>query len=574
MYSLKERLTEILIKDGVITDAQLKKALKVQKQKGGSLKDILVDLGFVSEKDLMAAVSQGLGIPPISLFRFKIDPEIIKLIPRDVAKKYQIIPVSKVGNILTVAMADPLNVFAIDDLRSVTGLDIGPIITSQKEVQEAIDQHYGEATHEALEELVEDMKSEELEIIGADELMEEKVDSERLFRLVEEAPVVKLTNKILENAIKARSSDILIEPMEDSLRVRYRVDGVLREVASLSKNMRDSIVSRIKVMSKLNIAERRLPQDGRFKLNIKDNEVDFRVSILPSARGEKVALRVLDKLLAMLDIEKLGFEKDALKLLKGCASQPHGMILVCGPTGSGKTTTLYSLLKYVHMPEKNLITVEDPVEYQLQGVNQVTVRSDVGLTFANALRSILRQDPDVIMIGEIRDFATVDIAIKSALTGHLVLSTLHTTTVSGSVIRLINMGVEPFLISSSLIAIVAQRLVRKLCQKCRESYKPTEALISRLGLDAAKAKGISFYRPKGCEHCFNTGYSGRVGICEVLAMNPSIRELILKKARESEIKALARKNGMRTLREDGLEKVLQGITSLEEILKATIADEE
>jgi type IV pilus assembly protein PilB len=572
MYSLKERLTEILIKNNIITEAQLNKALKVQKQKGGSLKDILVELGFVGEKDLMATLSQGLGIPPIMLSRFKIDPEILKLIPRDIAKKYQIVPVSKVGNILTIATADPLNVFVMDDLRSLTGFEIGAIIASQKEVQEVIDQHYGEYTHEIIEELMEDMKSEELEIIKG-EMLEEKVDSERLFRLVEEAPVVRLTNMIMENGIKARSSDILIEPMEDSLRIRYRVDGVLKEIESLPKNMHESIVSRIKVMSQLNIAERRLPQDGRFKLIVNNVEIDFRVSILPSSRGEKVALRILDKSRAMLDIEKLGFDKYATDILKRCASRPHGMILVCGPTGCGKTTTLYSLLKYVHNPEKNLITVEDPVEYQLQGVNQVTVRSEVGLTFASSLRSILRQDPDVIMIGEIRDFETVDIAIKSALTGHLVLSTLHTTTACGSVVRLVNMGVEPFLISASLISIVAQRLVRRLCPKCKERYEPGEALISRLGIDIKIVKEISFYRPKGCEHCLNTGYSERIGICEILTMSPLMRELILKRARESEIKEAARKEGMKTLREDGLARVLDGVTSLEEILRATIADE-
>ena len=567
MSSLKERLTEILIENKVLTEAQLKKALKIQKQKGGLVKDILVELGFVNEKDLMAALSQGLGIPPITLSRFRIDPEILKLVSRDIAKKYKIIPVSKVGNMLTVATADPLNVFVMDDLRAVTGLHVGTIIASQKEVQEVIDQYYGEYTQEAIVELMEDMKNADLEIITGGEVKE--VDSRHLLKLVEEAPVVKLTNAIMENGIKAKASDILIEPMEKSLRVRYRVDGILREIESLPRNMSESIVSRIKVMSQLNIAERRLPQDGRFKLLINNGEVDFRVSVLPSARGEKVALRVLDKSQAMLDVEKLGFEGRTTKVLKKCVSRPHGTVLVCGPTGSGKTTTLYSLLKHVHDPDKNLITVEDPVEYQIQGVNQVTVRSEVGLTFAGALRSILRQDPDVIMIGEIRDFETVDIAIKSALTGHLVLSTLHTTTACGSLVRLVNMGVEPFLISASLIAIVAQRLVRKLCPKCKEKYDPGETIISNLGIEEKKKV---FYRPKGCEHCFNTGYSGRLGICEILTMSPSIRSMILKKAMESDIKNMARKEGMWTLRQDGLARAIEGLTSLEEILRVTVAD--
>ena len=568
MSSLKERLTEILIENKVLTEAQLKKALKIQKQKGGLVKDILVELGFVNEKDLMAALSQGLGIPPITLSRFRIDPEILKLISRDIAKKYKIVPVSKVGNMLTVATADPLNVFVMDDLRAVTGLEVGTIIASQKEVQDVIDQHYGEYTQEAIVELMEDMKSADLKIITEGEIKE--VDSSQLLKLVEEAPVVKLTNAIMENGIKAKASDILIEPMEKLLRVRYRVDGVLREIESLPRNMSESIVSRIKVMSQLNIAERRLPQDGRFKLVISNGEVDFRVSVLPSARGEKVALRVLDKSQAMLDVEKLGFEERTTKVLKKCVSRPHGMVLVCGPTGSGKTTTLYSLLKHVHNPDKNLITVEDPVEYQIQGVNQVTVRSEVGLTFTGALRSILRQDPDVIMIGEIRDFETVDIAIKSALTGHLVLSTLHTTTACGSLVRLVNMGVEPFLISASLIAIVAQRLVRKLCPKCKEKHDPGETIISNLGIEEKKKV---FYRPKGCERCFNTGYSGRLGICEILTMSPSIRNMILKKAMESDIKNMARKEGMWTLRQDGLARAMEGLTSLEEILRVTVADE-
>jgi len=583
MYSLKERLIELLINNKAISKAHLDKALKIQKEKGGSLKTILIQSGFITEKDLISVLSQGLGIPLLSLARFKIDPELLKLIPADAANKYQIIPVSKVGSMLTVAMADPLNVFVIDDLRSLTGLNIGIIISSQKEVQDAIDQYYGENTHEVIEELIEDLKTQEMEIIQVGEA-EESVDSEKLFRLVEEAPVVKLTNMILENGIRTRSSDILIEPMENSVRVRYRVDGVLKEAEALPKNMHDSVVSRIKVMSELNIAERRLPQDGRFRLQINNNNVDFRVSILPSSKGEKVALRVLDRSQGILDIDKLGFSEDALDKMKKCASRPHGMILVCGPTGSGKTTTLYSLMRYVHTPEKNIITVEDPIEYQIEGINQVTARQEIGLTFASALRSILRQDPDVIMIGEIRDFDTVDIAIKSALTGHLVLSTLHTTTAPGSVVRLINMGCEPFLISASLIAIVAQRLIRRLCPKCREVYKPGGVLCAKLGIDVSDSvsrrtaahgvgQDISFYRAKGCGACLNTGYSGRVGICEVLSVTPAVRELILKRARENEVKRTARNEGMKTLREDGILKVLAGLTSLEEILRVTVADE-
>ena len=572
MYSLKERLVELLISNKVISEANLDKALKIQKEKGGSLKAILIQSGFVAEKDLMAVLSQGLGIPTISLSRFKIDQELLKLIPREKADKYQIMPVSKVGNMLTVAMSDPLNIFTIDDLKSLTGCEIGTIIASQKEVQDAIDQYYGETTHDAIEELMKDLKTQDLEIISLGQ-GEEKIDSERLFKIVEEAPVVKLTNMILENGIKARSSDILIEPMEDSVRIRYRVDGVLKEAETLPKGAHESIVSRIKVMSELNIAERRLPQDGRFRLGINNNNVDFRVSILPSSKGEKVALRVLDKSQAMLDIDRLGFSPDALDRLKKCASRPHGMILVTGPTGSGKTTTLYSLMRYVYSPEKNIITVEDPIEYQIEGINQVTARAEVGLTFASALRSILRQDPDVIMIGEIRDFDTVDIAIKSALTGHLVLSTLHTTTAPGSVVRLVNMGCEPFLITSSLIAIVAQRLIRKLCPKCREAYKPGDVLITRLGIDIKKSKDVSFYRAKGCSACLHTGYAGRVGICEVLAVTPAIRNLVLKRARENELKQVARNEGMKTLREDGIGKVLAGLTSLEEVLRVTVADE-
>ena len=399
---------------------------------------------------------------------------------------------------------------------------------------------------------------------------ERGADSQDLLRLAQETPVIKIANVLLGEAIKRRASDLLIEPLENSLRIRYRVDGILEEAKAPPKSMQNALISRIKVMSQLNIAERRLPQDGRFKVKIGQRMVDFRVSIIPSSFGEKVALRVLDKKALMLEMDKLGFEQEAVKKIEEASSRPHGMILMCGPTGCGKTTTLYSILKHIDRPEKNIITVEDPVEYQLPGINQVTYREDIGLTFASALRSILRQDPDIIMVGEIRDSQTADIAIKSALTGHLVLSTLHTTDAAGSIVRLLNMGIEGFLIASSLIMVGAQRLVRKLCSTCKESYELGQDLKKKLGLNADGK--LLFYRPKGCEACNNTGYIGRIGIIEVLMLTPAIKELVMKKASEAEIKIAARKAGMATLRENGLAKVKAGITSLEEVMRVTAGD--
>jgi len=413
-------------------------------------------------------------------------------------------------------------------------------------------------------------EDEKLEFLGAKG--QESLDVEELTRLTQEAPVIKLTEALLKQGIEAKASDILIEPMEKTLRIRYRVDGVLREKESPPKKLQAPIVSRVKVISGLDIAEHRLPQDGRFKIKLEDREVDFRVSILPSTFGEKVALRILDKKTAMLDIAKLGFNEKSLDDLKNCAMKPHGMILVCGPTGSGKTTTLYSVLKHIDSPDKNIITVEDPVEYQLGGINQVTARPDIGLTFASTLRSMLRQDPDIIMVGEIRDFETVDIAIKAALTGHLVLSTLHTTTAPGSIVRLVNMGVEPFLITSSMICVVAQRLLRRICDKCKEPYSISDEMAKRLGADVSK-KTTTFYRGKGCKSCFNMGYKDRIGICEVLILTPKVKELIIERAEEHKIKEQAIKEGMFSLRSDGIEKAIAGTTSLEEVLKTTIADQ-
>ena len=571
MLSLKDRLTEILINNKLITEEQLEQALKVQEGKGGKLSDIIVGLKFVKEHELITTLSEGLGLPLIDLKRLKIDFDIVKIIPIDIARHYQIIPVSKMGDTITLAMADPLNIFAIDHVHSLTGFKINPIISSVQDINQTIELSYPDTTKGIIDDLVKEMTVSSIELVK-----EEKdnffSDSE-LDRISHEAPVIKVTNMLLEESIEKKSSDILIEPFDKKLRIRFRIDGVLIEQKAPPKSMHACIVSRIKVISELDIAEHRLPQDGRFKVKVLGREVDFRVAILPSSYGEKVALRILDKSQANLDLKKLGFSDYALETLDKVSLLPHGMILVCGPTGSGKTTTLYAVLKSVDSPDKNIVTVEDPVEFQLEGINQVTAKPDIGLTFAAALRSILRQDPNIIMIGEIRDYETVDIAIKSALTGHLVLSTLHTTTAAGAVVRLVNMGVEPYLINSSLVCVLAQRLVRSICSYCKEAYILKNEVAQSLKLDVTKIGKLQFYKGKGCQHCFNTGYSGRTVIAEVLQLTPKIRELILSGSQEQFIKHQARLDGMKTLREDGLENALKGQTTIEEVLRVTAPDE-
>ncbi|TRZ96367.1 type II secretion system protein GspE [bacterium] len=572
MISLKERLTEILINSKLISEEDLNKALEAQREKGGRLSDIIISLKFIKEKELISILSEGLGFPLIDLKRFKIDPEIAKIVPLDIARHYQIVPVSRIGNTITLAMADPLNIFAIDHVAALTGFKINPIISPSQDILQTIELFYPDATGGVIENLVKEMAASSIELIREEK--EILPSDQELDRLSRETPVIKITNMIFEEAVKKKSSDILIEPLDKKIRIRFRIDGMLQEIPALPKNMHASIVSRIKVITNLNIAEHRLPQDSRFKAKMLDKEVDFRVSIIPSSFGEKVAIRILDKSQAMLEIEKLGFNDYAVRKLKEVSKQPHGMILVCGPTGSGKTTTLYSILKFLDSPEKNIVTVEDPVEFQLEGINQVTISPKIGLTFASSLRSILRQDPNVIMIGEIRDYETVDIAIKSALTGHLVLATLHATTSSGVISRLMNMGVEPFMINSSLVCVVAQRLVRKICNYCKEAYTIKEEIVRKLKLDLADSnKQIEFFHGKGCSHCFNTGYSGRISIAEILLLNSRIRELILSRDQEHFIKQQARKDGMKTLREEGLDAALKGITTLEEVLRVTAADE-
>jgi type IV pilus assembly protein PilB len=571
MASLKERLTEILIKNKLLTQEQLNTALEVQKSKGGRISDIIVELKFIQENDLISALSAGLGLPLIDLKRFKVEAEVVKTIPVGVARQYQILAIAKMSDTITLAMADPLNIFAIDHVKSLTGYKINPIISSAQDINQAIDLYYPETTKNLINDLVKEMTDSSIEVIKQDQ--EAVLDDQELGRISREAPVVKLTDMIIEKAVVKKASDILIEPLEKKLRIRLRIDGVLTEEDSPPKSLHPSVVSRVKVISNLNVAEHRLPQDGRFKVKIGGREVDFRVSVLPSSLGEKVAIRVLDKSQALLDIEKLGFSQEVIAKLKKIAKLPHGMILVCGPTGSGKTTTLYTILKFVDSPQKNLVTVEDPVEFQLEGINQVTARPEIGLTFAGALRSILRQDPNIIMIGEIRDFETVDIAIKSALTGHLVLSTLHTTTAPGAIVRLINMGVEPYLINSALVCVVAQRLLRKVCPYCREGYILQKEVVDNLKFELKKGNKFEFFRGKGCPRCFNLGYSGRMAISEVLLLSAPIRELILTRAQEYVIKQQARKEGMSTLREEGLQAALDGITTLEEVLRVTAADD-
>ncbi len=571
--SLRDRLTKILIDSRLLTSDDIAKAVDTQKERGGALSDILVSLGLISKEKLVELLSQSLCIPPIDLSRLRIGPDILQVIPEKIAKHYQILPVSKIGDLLTIVMADPMNIFAIDEIKSLTGLKVSTLIASENDIKDALRRHYAKDAALAMDRIVDGIvSSHDVSPVEAPDDSSAESASE-LLKITQEAPIVKFTNMLLAEGVRSGSSDILIEPLENQMRVRLRIDGVLREWKRQPKSMHRAIASRLKVMAELNIAERRLPQDGRFKIKLHGREVDFRISVLPSSEGERVALRVLDKAQAMLDIERLGFDSGILADLKKLSSRPHGMILVCGPTGCGKTTTLYSLLKYVDSPVKNIVTVEDPVEYLLEGINQVSARPDIGLTFSAALRSILRQDPNIIMIGEIRDRETVDIAIKSALTGHLVLSTLHTTTASGSIVRLLDMGIEPFLISASLIMVLAQRLVRKICPNCREPQKIDEGVFEALDLKLPRAK-TAIYHGKGCEACFGTGYRGRMGMAESLILTPKIRELIVRGAQDHEIRDAARAEGAAGLRDNGIKAVLDGATTIDEVLRVTVGEQD
>src|SRR6187455_353475 len=585
------RIGELLLKEKRITPEQLQQALNYQKTSGGKLGYNLVKMGFVKDEEITALLSKQYGVPSINLAQFEIDPAVIKLIPSETAQKYQIIPLSRSGATLTIAMTDPTNVFAMDDIKFMTGYNVEPVVASETAVGDAITKYYGKAgttngngngnsapsgpsALEVASKALEEMPA--LPDAGDVEVLEEfeEISAEALAKQGEEAPVIKLVNVILMSAIQKGASDIHIEPYEKELRVRYRIDGILYNIMQPPMKFRDAITSRIKIMSKLDIAEKRLPQDGRIKIRFQDGgvnrDIDFRVSCLPTLFGEKIVLRLLDKSKLMLDMTKLGFESESLHKFEVAISKPWGMVLVTGPTGSGKTNTLYSSIAKINTPETNIMTAEDPVEFNLVGVNQVQVRENIGLNFAAALRSFLRQDPNIILVGEIRDFETAEIAVKAALTGHLVLSTLHTNDAPSTINRLMNMGIEPFLVASSLNLVCAQRLVRRICKNCTEPDPTPVPALMQAGFSAEDANVVKPNRGRGCDRCNNTGYKGRVGLYEVMEITEEIRELVLVGASALERRRKAVEEGMLTLRASGLRKVKDGVTTIEEIVRETV----
>jgi type IV pilus assembly protein PilB len=561
------RLGELLVRENLISIQQLRKAQEEQQKNGTRIGSALIKTGAIEESKLTDFLSRQYGVPAINLKDFDIDPEIIKLVPKDVAEKHLVIPVNRAGPSLIVAMSDPSNIYAVDDLKFLTGYNIEPVVASEVSVREAIEKYYAEKT-QSLEEIVDEV-NDELEITH-----EEVENVDDIAKQADEAPVVKLVNLILLDAIKKHASDIHVEPYEKDFRVRFRIDGVLYEVMRPPKQLKNAITSRLKIMAELDISERRLPQDGRIKIRVGGGkEMDFRVSVCPTLFGEKIVLRLLDKSSLQLDMTKLGFEPEPLKWFKEAIDRPYGMVLVTGPTGSGKTTTLYSALSALNQVSDNLSTAEDPVEFNFAGINQVQVNESIGLTFAAALRSFLRQDPDTIMIGEIRDFETAEIGVKAALTGHLVLSTLHTNDAPGTVSRLLNMGIEPFLVTASLNLILAQRLCRRLCQVCKKpSEKNDEQTLLEAGLPPDRVGGFTVYEPGGCKECNDRGYRGRVAVYEVMPFWDGLKELVINGASAAELKQEAIRLGMQTLRMSALNKMVGGVTTLEEVVTNTAAD--
>ncbi len=571
---MSQRLGDLLVKEKVITPEQLEQATKLQKEARLRLASALVKLGFLSDEDVTNFLSRQYGVPAINLSYFEIDPAVVKLIPYETAKRYQILPLSRVGASLTIAMVDPTNVFAMDDIKFMTGFNIEPVVASESSIIEGIDKAYGTSKEEELEQVMQSMNdigdAADIEV----QAEEQQMELAELERAADEAPIVKLVNLVLTDAVKRGASDIHMEPYEKEFRVRFRIDGVLQSIMNPPLKLKDAITSRLKIMAKLDISEKRLPQDGRIMLKMqiggKKKQLDFRVSTLPTLWGEKIVLRLLDKENLRLDMPKLGFEPESLVKFEKAILKPYGMVLVTGPTGSGKTNTLYSSISRLNQPDTNIMTAEDPVEFQLGGVNQVQMKEQIGLNFAAALRAFLRQDPNIILVGEIRDFETAEIAIKAALTGHLVLSTLHTNGAPETITRLMNMGIEPFLVATSVHLICAQRLVRRICKDCTEPVEvPVQTLIEE-GYSPEEAKTVQIMKGKGCATCNKTGYKGRTGLYEVMEVDDEIKELVLVGASALELKKKAIERGMITLRRSGLIKVAGGFTTLEEVARETI----
>jgi type IV pilus assembly protein PilB len=609
------KLGDLLLKQKLITQEQLETALKLQREEGGKIGEALVRVGAVSESDITETLSQQFGVPSIDLAHFEIDPAIIKVVPGEVARKYGVLPVNKTGATLTIAMGDPTNVFAMDDIKFMTGYNVEPVVASEIALRKAIDKHYGTPRSVVLKErakaggtgptlgsdsslddvmassalTMDDMASVGLGELNMDEITGmdtgadvdvvrgeegQEIDLSDLAKSSESAPIIKVSNLILIEALKAGASDIHVEPYEKEFRVRFRVDGILHNIMALPMRTRDPLISRLKIMAKLDISEKRLPQDGRIKIRLRVEErsrdLDLRVSTVPAQFGEKVVMRLLDKTKLQLDMTQLGFEAEPLRRFKDAIDRPYGIVLVTGPTGSGKTNTLYSAVAALNDPTVNIMTAEDPIEFNLAGINQVQMKEQIGLTFASALRSFLRQDPDIILVGEVRDFETAEIAVKAALTGHLVLSTLHTNDAPSTINRLMNMGIEPFLVATSVNCICAQRLVRRICTHCSEEVETPPQMLMQVGFAPDEAKSMRIKRGRGCERCNSTGYKGRVGLFEVLAFTDEIRDMILSGASSIELKRKAIEEGMVSLRMSGLQKIKEGATTLEEVLRETV----
>jgi type IV pilus assembly protein PilB len=604
------KLGDLLMKAKLVTPEQVDAALKSQREEGGKFGEALIRLGAVSETDITETLSQQFGVPSIDLAHFEIDPSVIKVVPGEVARKYGVLPVNKTGATLTIAMSDPTNVFAMDDIKFMTGYNVEPVVASEASLRKAIDKHYGTPRSVVLKErpkgattgsvptdggiddlmssalTIDDMASVGLSELNMDEISGvddidvvrgeegQEIDLIDLAKSSESAPIIKVSNLILIEALKAGASDVHVEPYEKEFRVRFRVDGILHNIMSLPMRTRDPLISRLKIMAKLDISEKRLPQDGRIKIRLRVEErtkdLDLRVSVVPTHFGEKVVMRLLDKSRLQLDMTQLGFDQEPLRRFKEAIDKPYGIVLVTGPTGSGKTNTLYSAIAQLNDPTVNILTAEDPIEFNLAGINQVQMKEQIGLTFASAMRSFLRQDPDIILVGEVRDFETAEIAVKAALTGHLVLSTLHTNDAPSTVNRLMNMGIEPFLVATSINCIAAQRLVRKVCTSCAEDVDTSPQVLIQVGFAPDEVKGLKIKRGRGCENCKNTGYKGRIGLFEVLLFSDEIRDMILSGASSIELKRRATEEGMVTLRLAGLQKIRDGITTLEEVLRETV----